>query len=93
MLTLSKTKKFKKDLKRELKGAHKVYLQQDLTVILTLLLDDATLPERYQDHPLSGDWKDCRDAHLLPDLVLIYRKVGIDKLELVRLGSHSELSL
>jgi mRNA interferase YafQ len=46
-----------------------------------------------RDHALSGEWKDHRDCHLKPDLVLIYRLPDVETLELVRLGSHSELSL
>ncbi len=42
---------------------------------------------------MSGDWKDHRDCHIKPDLVLIYRKPDDESLELVRPGSHSELSL
>jgi len=91
--TISKTKKFKKDQKREMKGKHKECLQENLIELVTLLANDTALPERYKDHALAGEWKDCRDAHLLPDLILIYRKVGVDCLELVRLGSHSELCL
>lgn len=34
-----------------------------------------------------------RDCHIRPDLVLIYRKPDEGTLELVRLGSHSELGL
>ncbi|MBI2812063.1 MAG: type II toxin-antitoxin system YafQ family toxin [Candidatus Melainabacteria bacterium] len=93
MRSISKTKKFRKDQKREKKGARKDTLELDLADLVTLLATDALLPDRYQDHPLSGEWKDHRDAHLLPDLLLIYRKVGDDNLELVRLGSHSELGL
>jgi len=93
MRAISKTKKFRKDQKREKKGAHKDTLELDLADLVTLLATDAQLPDRYQDHPLSGEWKDHRDAHLLPDLILIYRKVGDDNLELIRLGSHSELGL
>jgi len=93
MRTISKTKKFKKDQKREMKGAHKNTLEEALGELVTLLIEDADLPERYRDHALVGEWKDFRDAHVLPDLVLIYRKVGTDSLELARLGSHSELSL
>jgi mRNA interferase YafQ len=48
---------------------------------------------RYRDHPLTGDWQDYRDCHIKPDLVLIYQKPDGDTLRLVRLGSHSELSL
>lgn len=93
MRTISKTKQFRKDQKRERKGQHKETLQTELQTLVDLLVEDAVLPEKYQDHPLSGQWKDCRDAHVRPDLVLIYRKVGDAELELVRLGSHSELSL
>lgn len=41
----------------------------------------------------SGEWKDHRDCHVKPDLVLIYRKPDDRVLPLVRLGSHSELGL
>jgi mRNA interferase YafQ len=51
------------------------------------------LGRRNFDHPLSGEWSDHRDCHIRPDLVLIYRKPDDDSLELVRLGSHSELGL
>jgi mRNA interferase YafQ len=46
-----------------------------------------------RDHPLAGDWKDHRDCQIRPDLVLIYQKPYGATLRLVRLGSHSELSL
>ena len=52
-----------------------------------------TLPERYQDHPLAGRWIGHRECHNHPDLLLIYRKPDAETLELVRLGSHSELGL
>lgn len=57
------------------------------------LANDESLPERYVDHPLTGDWKDHRDCHIKPDLILIYRKPDRETLQLVRLGSHSELGL
>ena len=34
-----------------------------------------------------------RDCHIRPDWVFIYRKPDESSLELVRLGSHSELGL
>ncbi|NBW46412.1 MAG: type II toxin-antitoxin system mRNA interferase toxin, RelE/StbE family, partial [Betaproteobacteria bacterium] len=46
---------------------------------------------RFRDHDLNGDWVDHRERHLKPDLLLIYRKVGMELLILVRLGSHSEV--
>jgi mRNA interferase YafQ len=33
----------------------------------------------------------CRECHIKPDLLLIYKKAGRDQLILVRIGSHSEL--
>ncbi len=57
------------------------------------LANEQPLDERYRDHALTGDWNDRRDCHIKPDLILIYRKPDSDVLQLVRLGSHSELSL
>jgi mRNA interferase YafQ len=58
-----------------------------------MLAKDEPLPWRYFDHPLTGEWNDHRDCHNRPDLILIYRKPDETSLELVRLGSHSELGL
>jgi mRNA interferase YafQ len=93
MRTIKRTTKFKRDYKRETKGIYRAVLDELLRAALVLLVVDEPLPERLRDHPLSGDWKDHRDCHIRPDLVLIYRKPDAETLELVRLGSHSELSL
>ena len=58
-----------------------------------MLAQDEPLPRRYFDHPLGGEWKDHCDCHIRPDLILIYRKLDEASLDLVRLGSHSELGL
>lgn len=60
---------------------------------VNLLAADEPLPRRHFDHWLTGDWKDHRDRLIKPDLVLIYRKPDAASLDLVRLGSHSELGL
>jgi mRNA interferase YafQ len=49
------------------------------------------LPSNAVDHALVGKLAGYRDCHIKPDLILIYRKTNGDVLELVRLGSHSEL--
>jgi mRNA interferase YafQ len=90
MRTIKQTSQFKRDLKRESKGPHRKSLQEGFTALVEALATDQVLDPKYLDHPLSGDWADHRDCHFKPDLVLIYRKVeGV--LQLVRLGSHSEL--
>jgi mRNA interferase YafQ len=93
MLRVERTGQFKRDYKRELKGRHRDTLEVSLIDLLTVLLNRRPLADKYRDHALTGNWKDCRDCHIKPDLVLIYREIDDDALQLVRLGSHSELSL
>ncbi|MDR1277024.1 MAG: type II toxin-antitoxin system YafQ family toxin [Candidatus Accumulibacter sp.] len=87
------TGQFKRDYKRETKGRHRSTLDADMMPVVIALACDQSLDARYYDHALIGDWKDHRDCHIKPDLVLIYRKQSDDALQLVRLGSHSELGL
>ena len=91
MRTIRRTSRFKRDFKRIRAGQYGKDLDQILIGVLAFLLADEILPPRYRDHELIGEFADCRDCHLKPDLVLIYRKVGNDILELTRLGSHSDL--
>ncbi len=74
-------------------GRHRAVLEKEFVAIVSLLVSDTPLPPRQFDHPLTGEWKDHRDCHVRPDLVLIYRKPDAEHLDLVRLGSHSELGL
>ena len=87
------TARFKRDYRREKSGPHSTKLDALLMEVVNLLADDAPLPRRNFDHLLSGEWNDHRDCHIRPDLVLIYRTPDDQSLELVRLGSHSELGL
>ena len=91
MRTIERTGKFKRDFKRELKGPHGKALATELPTLLRELATDQPLEAARRDHPLSGEWIGHRDCHVRPDLVLIYRKPDADTLQLVRLGSHSEL--
>jgi mRNA interferase YafQ len=93
MRTIERTNQFKRDYKREAKGQHRTSLDNDFVEVVKLLANDLPLPEKYRDHALTGDWKDFRDCHIKPDLVLIYRKPGDEFLQLARIGSHSELGL
>jgi len=91
MRTIRYTNRFKRDYKREKAGRHGKTLDADLIEVVRLLAADTPLPRRNFDHPLSGEWRDHRDCHVRPDLILIYRKADNESLELIRLGSHSEL--
>ena len=91
MRTIEYTGAFRRDFKREKAGRHRQKVDALVADAVTLLANDAPMPHAYRDHPLSGQWNDHRDCHLRPDLVLIYRKPDRKTLQLVRLGSHSEL--
>jgi mRNA interferase YafQ len=90
---IERTGAFKRDYKRELAGRHGKTLADDLVEVVKRLVMDQPLERRHVDHPLAGEWKDHRDCHIKPDLILIYRKIEDHNLQLVRLGSHSELGI
>ena len=85
MRTIEWANAFKRDFKRH------GNLEAALVEALWKLGNDLPLPQKYSDHALGGDYKDQRDCHIHPDLVLIYSKPDPQTLRLVRLGSHSEL--
>ncbi len=91
MRRIERTNAFRRDFKREKRGQHRRDIEALLMVAVSLLADDLPLPEKNRDHALAGEWRDHRECHLKPDLLLIYRKPAADILQLVRLGSHSEL--
>ncbi|MGV8000691.1 type II toxin-antitoxin system YafQ family toxin [Photorhabdus temperata subsp. temperata] len=93
MRTTEYTSQFKRDYKREKKGKHRAILDDTIMLVINELALDNPLESKYCDHALTGDWKDFRDCHIKPDLILIYQKPDEGTLRLVRLGSHSELGL
>ncbi len=64
------TARFKRDYRRGKSGRQGNKLDALLMEVVNLLADDTPLPRRNFDHPLSGEWKDHRDCHIRPDLVL-----------------------
>ena len=93
MRRINRTGQFKRDYKRESKGRSGPTLERDLADVLVALARDEPLAAKYRDHALTDDWGGFRDCRVKPDLVLIYRLIGNDAIELRRLGSHSELRL
>jgi mRNA interferase YafQ len=89
VLDLKQTSHFKKDLRRMVKRGADMSLLDD---VILMLRERKTLPKRYEDHPLSGNWSGYRDCHIQPDWLLIYR-VDDETLILTatRTGSHCDL--
>jgi mRNA interferase YafQ len=81
------TSRFKKDYKRILKQGKD---ESKFEVVIAKLSNRETLEDKYQDHKLSGRFKDCRECHIEPDWLLIYKSTE-NEIILIRTGSHSEL--
>lgn len=78
---------FKKDLKRVKKRGRDL---GKIKRVMQWLIDGQDLPEKCLDHPLKGNWQGCRDLHIEPDWLLIYR-LDDKVLRFERSGSHSDL--
>ena len=92
MFTLKPTGQFKKDVKtikkRSAKNAGLI------TDFLEKLEADgvAGIAEKYRPHKLSGNYDNNWEAHLKPDLLIIWFEITEDKeIILLRLGSHADL--
>ena len=83
------TGRFKRDLKVARKRGYDLSL---LGIVVDTLAAGESLPQKYKDHPLSGDYDGCRECHITPDWLLIYEIDGSDLiLYLTRTGTHSDL--
>ena len=91
MRTIEWTAAFKRDYKRTKATPRHKDIETVLSEVGELLAEDKPLKEKHRDHNLGGDWKDHRECHLKPDLLLIYKKPDEKTLRFVRMGSHSEL--
>ena len=91
MRSVRYTTRFNKDVRREGKSPNNKDLPTKLQAVIDLLAEDKDLPANLHDHLLVGEFVGMRELHVKPDLLLIYRKVEDVSLELLRLGSHSEI--
>jgi len=78
---------FQRDVKRCQKRGKDL---PKLKAMLEMIIADDELPVRYRDHPLKGEWKGYRDAHVEPDWVLIYF-ADASMVRFERTGTHSDL--
>lgn len=93
MRKIRPTTRFRRDVKRESRGAQWKRTFPIFQQVILDLANDQSLAPRFMDHALTGNWVGFRECHVLPDLLLIYQLVSNDELRLARLGSHSTLSL
>ena len=88
MKKLFPSTQYKKDYKRYKKYPKKI---DALKEILKLLQEEKPIPGEYLPHMLHGNYKGCVECHIQGDFLLIWFDPNSDIIELVRLGSHSEL--
>ena len=92
MFRLEYKNQFKKDLKLLKKRSVK-----DFNILLQFLkkLESSGcngIPKKNKPHRLSGNFKDICEAHIKPDLLLLWEeKEGSDLIILIRTGTHSDL--
>lgn len=90
MYIVKPTKAYKKSRKKILRSGH--FDVSLLDEVINMLVAGKILAEKYQDHALAGDFSECRECHVKPDVLLIYAKIENELiLVLVDIGSHSEL--
>ena len=81
--------RFKRDYKLIKKRGYDMNLIKE---VIDILANGDILPEKYLDHPLSGNYKGYRECHIEPDWLLIYRiEKDLLVLGLTRTGTHSDL--
>jgi len=87
MYEIFRTNSFKKDYKKL------NFKEKDaLKTVVTKLAKEEELDLKHKDHKLIGNYIGCRECHIKPNLLLIYKiDNNILELALVRVGSHAEL--
>lgn len=89
MLKIRYSIRFKKDFKTVLKRGYDIRLLEE---VLELLIEEQTLPQKYLDHALTGNYTGHRECHITPDWLLVYKiEKEILILSLTRTGTHSDL--
>ncbi|MBB3054491.1 type II toxin-antitoxin system RelE/ParE family toxin [Mucilaginibacter gotjawali] len=92
MFTLKPTNQFKKDVKAAKKRSAK---NVELIVDFLEKLEEngvAGIDKKHRSHKLSGEFEDNWEAHIKPDLLIIWFEITEEKeIILMRLGSHSDL--
>ncbi len=67
------TNQFKKDIKLAKKQGKDI---DKLFSVVDILAAGGTLPPKYRDHELSGNYKGCRECHIEPDWLL--KQTGLE---------------
>lgn len=78
---------FKKDLKKiEKQGKNNKLIDEAVEIITNKKI----MPREYFNHKLNGEYPNCKELHIKPNWLLIYKETSND-IHLLRTGTHSQL--
>lgn len=84
------SKKFSKSLNKIAKSGN--FPRNEIQKVIKYLASGQKLDSKYKDHKLQGEFKDYRECHIRPDLLLIYQIKNRELvLVLINIGSHADL--
>ena len=64
----------------------------ELNDVVRTLAEGHKLADKFRDHQLTGRYKECRECHIRPDWLLIYRiHERLEILNLIDTGTHADL--
>lgn len=89
MYTISRTKGFKKAVKKCVKRGLDI---EAMNEVIKILASTGTLPQKYRPHKLSSKFNNAWECHIQPDWLLVWQQ---DDEELILLfintGTHSDI--
>ncbi|MDE5749202.1 MAG: type II toxin-antitoxin system YafQ family toxin [Duncaniella sp.] len=88
MKRLKPSTQYRKDLKRIRNNPKKAAA---LLTVLRMLENEIPIPPEYKPHMLLNDYAGCMECHIQGDFLLVWFDETTDQIDLVRLGSHSEI--
>lgn len=87
MFTPVWTRRFQKDVRLAEKRGKDI---ESMRKVIASLLEGKPLEAKHREHKLHGDYEDCRECHVQPNWLVVYRIVG-SELHFLRTGTHADL--
>jgi mRNA interferase YafQ len=92
LFSISYTNRFLKDLELIKKRSQKDFDLLNIFVNQLALNGVKDVPKKNFAHKLKGEYNDCWECHVKPDLLLLWIEITPEKeIRLIRTGSHSDL--
>jgi len=89
--SVDSTTAFVKDVKRAKRQGLDI---SKLNEVIGALALGQRLPANKHDHALKGEYRGCRECHISPDWLLVYKRNDVELvLLLVRTGTHRDLGV